>query len=38
VAIFILRVKEQETHLILHELDDDDDEDDEVWLKNSLSQ
>ena len=26
---FILRIKEQETHLILHEHDDDDDDDDD---------
>jgi hypothetical protein len=27
---FILRIKEQETHLILHEHDDDDDDDDDM--------
>jgi hypothetical protein len=29
-TIFILRIKEQETHLTVHEHDDDDDDDDEL--------
>jgi len=32
---FILRIKKQETHLILHEHDDgDDDDDDEIYKRN----
>ena len=30
-ANFILRIKEQETCLILHEHHDDDDDDDDIW-------
>jgi hypothetical protein len=31
-----LRIKEQETHLIIHEHDDDDDDDDEIsYHRNS---
>jgi len=29
----ISRIKEQETHLILHEQDDDDDDDDTSWIR-----
>ena len=34
---FILRIKEQETRLILHEHDDDDDDDDEFYMVITLS-
>jgi len=34
---FILRIKEQETHLIVHEHDDDDDDDDLNKIGTSIS-
>jgi hypothetical protein len=32
----MLRIKEQETRLTLHEHDDDDDDDDELWIDKVL--
>ena len=31
-----MRIKEQETHLILHEQDDDDDDDDEISQEDTI--
>ena len=34
---FILRIKEQETHLTLQEHDDDDDDDDDIFIYSTIS-